>query len=33
METVDLKQRIVQEENIATEFKENFDQEVIESVA
>ena len=31
METADLKQRIAQGENAATEFKENFDQEVIET--
>ena len=31
METVDLKQRIAQGENTTTEFKENFDQEVIET--
>ena len=33
METADLKQRIVQGENTTTEFKENFDQEVIETAA
>ena len=33
METVDLKQRIAQGENTTTEFKENFDQEVIETAA
>ena len=31
METADLKQRITQGENTTTEFKENFDQEVIET--
>ena len=31
METVDLKQRITHGENTTTEFKENFDQEVIET--
>ena len=33
METADLKQRIAQGENTATEFKESFDQEVIETAA
>ena len=33
METSDLKQRITQGENTTTEFKENFDQEVIETAA
>ena len=33
METTDLKQRIAQGENTTTEFKENFDQEVIETAA
>ena len=33
METVDLKQRIAQGENATTEFKENFDQEAIETAA
>ena len=33
METVDLKQPIAQGENTTTEFKENFDQEVIETAA
>ncbi|MDE0018723.1 MAG: helix-turn-helix domain-containing protein [Candidatus Poribacteria bacterium] len=33
METADLKQRIAQGENTTTEFKENFDQEVIETAA
>ena len=33
METIDLKQRIAQGENTTTEFKENFDQEVIETAA
>ena len=33
METVDLKQRITQGENTTTEFKENFNQEVIETAA
>ena len=33
METADLKQRITQGENTTTEFKENFDQEVIETAA
>ncbi|MDE0469580.1 MAG: putative DNA binding domain-containing protein [Candidatus Poribacteria bacterium] len=33
METIDLKQRILQGENTTTEFKENFDQEVIETAA
>lgn len=33
METTDLKQRITQGENTITEFKENFDQEVIETAA
>ena len=31
MEIADLKQRIIQGENTTTEFKENFDQEVIET--
>ena len=31
METANLKQRITQGENTTTEFKENFDQEVIET--
>ena len=31
METVDLKQRVAQGENTTTEFKENFDREVIET--
>ena len=30
METADLKHRIAQGENTTTEFKESFDQEVIE---
>ena len=33
METADLKQRITQGENTTTEFKENFDQEAIETAA
>ena len=33
METVDPKQHIIQGENTTTEFKENFDQEVIETAA
>ena len=33
METVDLKHRIAQGENTTTEFKENFDQEAIETAA
>ena len=33
METADLKQRITQGENTITEFKENFDQEAIETAA
>ncbi len=33
METADLKQRITQGENTTIEFKENFDQEVIETAA
>ena len=33
METADLKQRIAQGENTTTEFKENFDQEAIETAA
>ncbi len=33
METAELKQRIAQGENATTEFKENFDQEVIETAA
>lgn len=33
METADLKHRIAQGENTTTEFKENFDQEVIETAA
>ena len=33
MKTVDLKQRIAQGENTTTEFKENFDQEAIETAA
>ncbi len=33
METSDLKQRITQGENTTTEFKENFDQEVIQTAA
>lgn len=33
METADLKQHIAQGENTTTEFKENFDQEVIETAA
>ncbi len=33
METAELKQRIAQVENTTTEFKENFDQEVIETAA
>ena len=33
METIDLKQRIANGENTTTEFKENFDQEVIETAA
>lgn len=33
MEITDLKQRIAQGENTTTEFKENFDQEVIETAA
>ena len=33
METSDLKHRITQGENTTTEFKENFDQEVIETAA
>ena len=33
METSDFKQRITQGENTTTEFKENFDQEVIETAA
>ena len=33
METADLKQRITHGENTTTEFKENFDQEVIETAA
>ena len=33
METADLKQRITQGENTTTEFKENFDQETIETAA
>ena len=33
MEIVDLKQRIAQGENATTEFKENFDQEAIETAA
>ena len=33
METADLKQRITQGENTTTEFKESFDQEVIETAA
>ena len=33
METADLKQRITQGENATTEFKENFDQEAIETAA
>ena len=33
METADLKHRITQGENTTTEFKENFDQEVIETAA
>ena len=33
MEITDLKQRITQGENSTTEFKENFDQEVIETAA
>ena len=33
MEITDLKQRIAQGENATTEFKENFDQEVIETAA
>ena len=33
METTELKQRITQGENTTTEFKENFDQEVIETAA
>ena len=33
METADLKHRIAQGENTTTEFKENFDQEVIEIAA
>ena len=32
MEIADLKQRIAQGENTTAEFKENFDQEVIETV-
>ena len=31
METADLKQRIAQGENTTTEFKENFDQEAVET--
>ena len=33
MKIVDLKQRIAQGENTTTEFKENFDQETIETAA
>ena len=33
METAHLKQRIAQGENTTTEFKENFDQEAIETAA
>ena len=33
IETIDLKQRIAQGENTTIEFKENFDQEVIETVS
>ena len=33
METIDLKQRITQGENTTTEFKENFDQEAVETAA
>ena len=33
METADLKHRIAQGENTTTEFKESFDQEVIETAA
>ena len=33
METSDLKHRIAQGENTTTEFKGNFDQEVIETAA
>ena len=33
MEAIDLKQRIAQGENTTTEFKESFDQEVIETAA
>ena len=33
METANLKQHIAQGENATTEFKENFDQEVIETAA
>ena len=33
MEIADIKQRIAHGENTTTEFKENFDQEVIETAA
>ena len=33
MEIADIKQRIAHGENATTEFKENFDQEVIETAA
>lgn len=33
METIDLEQRITQGENATTEFKENFDQEAVETAA
>ena len=33
METINLKQRIAHGENATTKFKENFDQEAIETAA